>query len=352
MTLHVIPVNPVSAVGTYLNMNFCRSAAVATLPEHRAVLAEDVVAVHVLEQLAVARLVLLLNVADLAERLVGVVAQGEELAIATRISRGEELVLGPPQREVARVQREIGVELLACQVEREFGALDHLLVAPQHGGVDARLIKSGQIQVYTVIGGAGALRHFVQQGAGAASNLKDAAGRHQACLLEKIISYRFGPARLLGVANVFSATVDQPENSIFLAGTWRFRLDPENVGVPKRWFTEKLDDAVTLPIISLGGTGIISVVSNEIPREMAEMTRAALNNDWETARRLHRKYLPLMQANFIESNPIPVKAVLAMMGRIEENYRLPLVRMKPENRAKLEKIVQQLELEKMASVAS
>ena len=60
------------------------------------------------------------------------------------------------------------------------------------------------------------------------------------------------------------------------------------------------------------------MASNEIPREMAEMTRAALSNDWETARRIHRKYLPLMQANFIESNPLPVKAVLAMMGKIEE----------------------------------
>src|SRR5690348_1966064 len=97
------------------------------------------------------------------------------------------------------------------------------------------------------------------------------------------------------------------------------------------------DDAVTLPVISLGGAGIISVVSNEIPREMAEMTQAALNNDWETARRLHRKYLPLMQANFLESNPIPVKAALAMMGKIREVYRLPLVRMKEDTRAKLEK---------------
>ena len=107
--------------------------------------------------------------------------------------------------------------------------------------------------------------------------------------------------------------------------------------VPASFLVFSGDDAVTLPIISLGGTGIISVVSNEIPREMAEMTRAALNNDWETARRLHRKYLPLMQANFLESNPIPVKAALAMMGKIREVYRLPLVRMKEDGRAKLEK---------------
>ncbi len=108
--------------------------------------------------------------------------------------------------------------------------------------------------------------------------------------------------------------------------------------VPDDFLVFSGDDAVTLPVISLGGVGVISVASNEIPREMAELTRAALANDWDTARRLHRKYLPLMQANFIESNPLPVKAVLAMMGRIEEIYRLPLCAMKKDTRAKLEKI--------------
>ena len=122
--------------------------------------------------------------------------------------------------------------------------------------------------------------------------------------------------------------------------------------VPEDFLVFSGDDAVTLPVISLGGVGIISVASNEIPRKMSEMTRAALGNDWKKARAIHRRYLPLMQANFIESNPIPVKAVLAMMGKIEENYRLPLTRMKPENRARLEKIVQHLDLQKMASVAS
>src|SRR5215468_3783799 len=88
--------------------------------------------------------------------------------------------------------------------------------------------------------------------------------------------------------------------------------------VPEHFLVFSGDDAVTLPIIALGGVGIISVASNEIPREMTELTRAALANDWATARKIHRKYLPLMQANFVESNPLPVKAVLAMMGRIEE----------------------------------
>ena len=109
--------------------------------------------------------------------------------------------------------------------------------------------------------------------------------------------------------------------------------------VPKTFLVFSGDDAMTLPVISLGGVGVISVASNEIPREMAEMTRAALNNDWSAARTLHRKYLPLMQGNFIESSPLPVKAVLAMMGKIEEIYRLPLLPMRRDTRSKLQKIV-------------
>jgi len=108
--------------------------------------------------------------------------------------------------------------------------------------------------------------------------------------------------------------------------------------VPSGFSVFSGDDAVTLPVISLGGVGIVSVASNEIPGEMAEMTRAALANDWEKARTLQKRFLPLMQANFLESNPGPVKAVMAMMGRIEENYRLPMVPVKKETKAKLEKI--------------
>ena len=108
--------------------------------------------------------------------------------------------------------------------------------------------------------------------------------------------------------------------------------------VPQHFLVLSGDDALTLPVISLGGIGVISVASNEIPHEMAEMTRAALNNDWDNARRLHHKYLPLMQANFIESNPLPVKAVLSMMGKLEEVYRLPLLPMRRDTRSRLQKI--------------
>jgi 4-hydroxy-tetrahydrodipicolinate synthase len=114
--------------------------------------------------------------------------------------------------------------------------------------------------------------------------------------------------------------------------------------VPEEFLVFSGDDAVTLAVIGLGGVGIISVASNEIPAEMTRMTQAALANKWDMARMIFRRYLPLMQANFMESNPGPAKAVLSMMGRIEEVYRLPIVPMRPENRMKLEKIVSELGL--------
>lgn len=114
--------------------------------------------------------------------------------------------------------------------------------------------------------------------------------------------------------------------------------------VPESFLVFSGDDAVTLPVVALGGVGIVSVASNEIPHEMAELTQAALDNDWKKARRIHRKFLPLMQANFIESNPMPVKAVLAMMGRIEEIYRLPMLPMKRDTRNKLQQIASQVGL--------
>ena len=104
------------------------------------------------------------------------------------------------------------------------------------------------------------------------------------------------------------------------------------------------DDALTLAIVALGGDGVVSVVSNEAPQLMSTMVDAALEGDIPRARKLHYKLLPLMNANFIESNPIPVKAALAMMGLIEENYRLPLVRIAAGNREKLAKVLEELGL--------
>lgn len=99
------------------------------------------------------------------------------------------------------------------------------------------------------------------------------------------------------------------------------------------------DDSFTFPLMALGGAGVISVISNEVPGPMSRLACLLLEGNYEEARKVNAKLLPLMQANFIETNPIPVKAALAMMGLIEEIYRLPMVPMKPENRSKLEKVL-------------
>lgn len=99
------------------------------------------------------------------------------------------------------------------------------------------------------------------------------------------------------------------------------------------------DDAVTLPLIALGADGIVSVVSNETPDLMANLTESALRGEWETARELHYRLLPLMEANFLESNPGPVKAALAAMGLVEEHVRLPLVPVQEQTRARVRAVL-------------
>jgi len=104
------------------------------------------------------------------------------------------------------------------------------------------------------------------------------------------------------------------------------------------------DDNMALGVIGAGGAGLVSVASNEIPAEMAEMVKAALQNDWPTARRLNRKFYRLMLANFWETSPGPVKAVMAMMGKLAENYRLPMLPVAPVTRMRLERLVGELGL--------
>ncbi len=104
------------------------------------------------------------------------------------------------------------------------------------------------------------------------------------------------------------------------------------------------DDNMTLGVLGVGGAGLVSVVSNIIPAEMAEMVRAGLGNDWSTARRINRKYFRLIQGIFRETSPGPVKAILAMMGRIEEQYRLPMVPVAAATRAFLERLAGELGL--------
>jgi 4-hydroxy-tetrahydrodipicolinate synthase len=104
------------------------------------------------------------------------------------------------------------------------------------------------------------------------------------------------------------------------------------------------DDAVTLPLIALGADGIVSVVSNEAPDLMANLAESALRGEWEAARELHYRLLPLMEANFLESNPGPVKAALAAMGLLEEHFRLPLVPVQEQTRARVRAVLGSLGL--------
>jgi 4-hydroxy-tetrahydrodipicolinate synthase len=104
------------------------------------------------------------------------------------------------------------------------------------------------------------------------------------------------------------------------------------------------DDSIAIPLIALGGHGVVSVVSNEIPREFTALIDRALRNDFAGARELQRQYLPLMEVNFVESNPIPVKAAMALMGLLEPVWRLPLCPPNPSNLAKIEKVVEALGL--------
>lgn len=111
--------------------------------------------------------------------------------------------------------------------------------------------------------------------------------------------------------------------------------------VPPEFLVLSGDDSVTLPVISLGGHGVISVVSNQIPGEMARLARFALEGRYEEARQIQRKFQRLMEINFVESSPGPVKAAMSMMGLLEANYRLPIVLPKPESQDKIRTILQE-----------
>ena len=120
--------------------------------------------------------------------------------------------------------------------------------------------------------------------------------------------------------------------------------------VPPDFLVLSGDDALTLPLMAVGGRGVISVVSNQIPKEMSQMVEAAERNDFAAARAIHNRVINLMQINFVESNPGPVKYAMAQMGLLEESYRLPIVPPKPESKAKIDVVLKELGLMKAALV--
>lgn len=122
--------------------------------------------------------------------------------------------------------------------------------------------------------------------------------------------------------------------------------------VPEEFVVLSGDDALTLPLFALGGRGVISVASNEIPAEMARLCALGLKEDIAGARELHRRFLPLMEINFVESNPIPVKAALGLMGLLEPVWRLPMVAPKAENLARIHGVLESLGLAERKTLAA
>ena len=121
--------------------------------------------------------------------------------------------------------------------------------------------------------------------------------------------------------------------------------------VPEEFLVLSGDDALTLPLAAMGGRGIISVASNEIPAEMTRLARLCLAGNFAEARAMQRKWLPLLEVNFIETNPTPVKAAMAEMGLLEPVFRLPLVPPRIENLAKIRAVLESLALLERAHVA-
>ncbi len=115
--------------------------------------------------------------------------------------------------------------------------------------------------------------------------------------------------------------------------------------VPEDFLVLSGDDALTLPVMSVGGRGLVSVASNEVPADMARMVELAEQGDFAAARRLHARLLPLMLVNFVESSPIPVKSAMAAMGLLEEVYRLPLVPPTAVSRERIQRVLRELGLE-------
>jgi len=113
---------------------------------------------------------------------------------------------------------------------------------------------------------------------------------------------------------------------------------------PKDFAVLSGDDNLTYPLMALGGKGVISVASNAVPDRMKDLTHSALKGDWDRARKLHYELLPLFKAIFLETNPIPIKATMAMKGFVEEVYRLPMCPMSAENKKALTEVLKQLKI--------
>ena len=231
-------------------------------------------------------------------------------------ARGKAPVLagagGYNTEEVIELSREIEI----------LGADGLLSVTPYYN----KPTPEGLYQHFKAIAGATRLPVVVYNVPGRTGTNVDPATLGRLSTIENIVGVKEASGNIGQMASLFSVV---PESFAVLSG----------------------DDAITLPLMALGGRGVISVASNEIPAEMSRLAALCLEGDFVRAREIHRRFLPLMEINFVESNPGPVKAALAMMGLIEPVYRLPMVPPQPANQAKIEKVLESLELTRAGVLA-
>jgi 4-hydroxy-tetrahydrodipicolinate synthase len=179
--------------------------------------------------------------------------------------------------------------------------------------------QEGLYQHYRAIAAATSLPIVLYSVAGRTGvNIEPATVRRLAAI-ENIVGIKEASGNISQMANIAASV---PENFVMLSG----------------------DDAITLPLFALGGRGVISVASNEIPAEMAELCNRGLRGEFRSAREIHERYLPLMEVNFVESNPIPVKAAMAQMGLLQPVWRLPLVAPSAASIARIQGVLESLNL--------
>jgi 4-hydroxy-tetrahydrodipicolinate synthase len=236
-----------------------------------------------------------------AEERVGVIAATVEVARA----RGGRVIAGTGSNSTAAtVEQSVRA--------KELGVDAVLVVAPyynkptqeglyQHFRAAARAVAPLPVVVYNVPGRT-------------SSNITAATTLRLAREVENVVAVKEASGNLAQIMEILSA---RPADFLVLSG----------------------DDALTLAMIALGADGLISVASNEAPRQMSKLIDAALGGDWQAARKLHYKLLPLMDVNFIETSPGPVKAAMAMMGLLGENLRLPLVPVTDATRARVREVL-------------
>jgi 4-hydroxy-tetrahydrodipicolinate synthase len=248
-----------------------------------------------------------------AEERVGVIAAAVEVAR----QRGGRVIAGTGSNSTAATVEQ-------SERAKELGADAVLVVAPyynkptqeglhQHFRAAARAVAPLPVVIYNVPGRT-------------SSNITAATTLRLAREVENVVAVKEASGNL---AQIMEILRDRPRDFLVLSG----------------------DDALTLAMIALGADGLISVASNEAPRQMSRLIDAALGGDWRAARKLHYQLLPLMDVNFVETSPGPVKAAMAMMNLLEENLRLPLVPVAGATRARVREVLEELGLLKQAKKA-